>query len=409
MGPDDGDPRKSFYDSTRIVHAIEYLDALAKERDLPLSINISLGTNGHAHDGSSATSRWVDALLTCPGRSVCVAAGNAGQERAMSENDMGYVMGRIHTSGRVAARGLTSDIGWVVVGNGIADVSENELEIWYNPQDRFAVEVRTPDGDWTRQVQPGEYIENELLPNGTFLSVYNELYHPANGANSIAVYLSPPLTPGGNTEGVAPGTWTVRLTGIDVRDGSYHGWIERDDPRALGVRPPSPDDPPDFVDRRQLWNFPSFFAERSNVDRYSVSSLACGHNVVSVANLDERNEAINVSSSQGPTRDGRFKPDVCAPGTDIVAANGFAGAEAPFVGMTGTSMASPYVAGVVGLMLSARPSLTAPQILALLRRTAQPLAGTDYAWRDDAGFGAVNPDAAIADALTFDARKEVKR
>ncbi len=399
MAPDDGDPRKSFYDSTRIVHAIEYLHALASARDLPLSINISLGTNGHAHDGSSATSRWIDALLTSPGRSICGAAGNAGQDRAENERDMGYVMGRIHTSGRIAARGLTSDIGWVVVGNGIADVSENELELWYNPQDRFAVEVRSPDGFWTRKVEPGQYIENEPLPNGTFLSVYNELYHPANGANCISVYLSPPLMPGGKIEGVAPGTWTVRLSGLDVRDGSYHGWIERDDPRSLGARGGD----------RQLWNFPSFFAERSNVDSYSVSSLACGHNVVSVANLDEWGERINVSSSQGPTRDGRAKPDVCAPGTDIVAANGFAGEDDPWISMTGTSMASPFVAGVIGLMLAARPSLTAPQILALLRRTAQPLSGSDYAWRDDAGFGAINPEAALADTLTFDGRKEVKR
>jgi subtilisin family serine protease len=205
--------------------------------------------------------------------------------------------------------------------------------------------------------------------------------------------------PGGKLEGVAPGTWTVRLSGLDVRDGSYHGWIERDDPRSLGVQGGD----------RQLWNFPSFFAGRSNVDRYSVSSLACGHNVVSVANLDEVGERINLTSSQGPTRDGRFKPDVCATGTDIVAANGFAGEDDRWISMTGTSMASPFVAGVVGLMLAARPGLTAPQILALLRRTAQPLSGSDYAWRDDAGFGAINPEAALADTLTFDGRKEVKR
>ena len=33
--------------------------------------------------------------------------------------------------------------------------------------------------------------------------------------------------------------------------------------------------------------------------------------------------AINISSSQGPTRDGRFKPDAAAVGTDVLAANGF--------------------------------------------------------------------------------------
>ena len=42
----------------------------------------------------------------------------------------GFISGRIHTSGRVESRVLTSDIEWVVVGNGIGDISENALELW---------------------------------------------------------------------------------------------------------------------------------------------------------------------------------------------------------------------------------------------------------------------------------------
>ena len=50
----DQDRRRSFSDSTRLVDAIDYLVALAGDMGLPLSINVSLGTNGHAHDGSAA-------------------------------------------------------------------------------------------------------------------------------------------------------------------------------------------------------------------------------------------------------------------------------------------------------------------------------------------------------------------
>ena len=126
---EDAERRKSFYDLTRIAHAIDYLLLLADELKKPISINISLGTNGHAHDGSSAVSRWIDASLTVPGRNVCVAAGNAGQEVATYPGDIGYVMGRIHTSGKIPDRYLRKDIEWSVVGNGVVDVSENELEI----------------------------------------------------------------------------------------------------------------------------------------------------------------------------------------------------------------------------------------------------------------------------------------
>ena len=256
---EDLERRRSFYDSTRLAHAVDYLLAVAEDEGLPISINISLGTNGHAHDDSSPVSRWIDASLTRWGRCVCVAAGNAGQEKPESPEDTGFIFGRIHSSGTIAARELTAEIEWNVVGNGIADLSENELEIWYSPADRFSVQVKPPGSAWSERIQPGEFIENRQLPDGSMLSVYNQLYHSANGANLIAVYLSPfleePLV------GVTAGEWLVRLNGEEVRDGRYNCWIERDDPRRVGR-----------VGMRESWWFPSFFSERSFVDRSTISS-----------------------------------------------------------------------------------------------------------------------------------------
>ncbi len=392
---EDEDRRRSFYDSTRLVHALEYLVDLADELGLPLSVNVSLGTNGHAHDLSPAVNRWVDAALSVSGRSVCVAAGNAGQEAPAFDGDLGYVMGRIHCEGRLPASDLTTDIEWMVVGNGRVDVSENELEIWYGSQDRFEVSLLPPGGEWIGPVGPREFVENRQLRDGSLVSVYNEVYHPANGANTIAVYLSPFFS-GSGVVGVASGRWLVRLRGREVRDGRFHGWIERDDPRRLGR-----------VGEREAWRFPSFFSERSNVDRSSVSSLACAERVIAVANLDEAAERIHLTSSQGPTRDGRSKPEVAAPGTGIVAAKGFAGPDDLWTAMTGTSMASPHVAGVVGLMLAIQPRLSAAQVAGVLQRTARPLPGGDFAWRNDAGYGRIDPERCLEEAARLDQRREL--
>lgn len=388
------DRRKSFYDSTRIADAVDYLVAVAEAEGLPLSINISLGTNGHAHDGSAPVCRWIDSLLSTPGRAVSIAAGNAGQEDGEYEDDFGWVMGRIHTEGRIPSQGLENDIEWEVVGNTMLDISENELEVWYSPQDRFQVKVRPPGSEkWYGPFRAGEYLENEPLPDGSMLSVYSETYHPANGCNTISVYLSPRFTDDG-VIGIPSGTWVVRLIGERVRDGSYHGWIERDDPQE--ERP---------IGDREAWSFPSFFSQRSNVDRCSVSSLACCNWVLSVANYDEAREVMNVSSSQGPDRMGRQKPNVCGPGTDIVAANGFS--EKPWISMTGTSMASPYVCGVAALMLSARRDLTAAQILGIVQSTSQPLPSQGYEWANDAGFGRINPRECLREALTVGAMSDM--
>lgn len=393
--------RATFSDSSRIVHAVEYLLSVAEQeskikgKKVPISINISLGTNGGSHDGASGVSRWLDALLATEGRGICVAAGNAGQEGPTNPSDIGWIMGRIHASGRVASRGLDVDLEWTVVGDSIADISENELEIWYGPQDRMIVQVKPPGSNKWIAVKPREFVENRRLANGSMLSVYNELYHPTNGSNYIAVYLSPHLDPRA-PRGVAAGIWTIRLTGEEIRDGRFHCWIERDDPFEL-----------DRVGQVRVFRFPSFFTERSNVDSHQINSLACGFRVIGVANIDARAQTPNITSSQGPTRDERLKPDIAAPGTDIVAARGFGPPGDKWIAMTGTSMASPYVCGVVGLMLAANSKLTSAQCQGILQRTCQPLPGHSYDWRNDAGFGAIDPEEAVREAEAFDQRVDM--
>src|SRR3954468_13904443 len=389
----DEDRRLSFYDSARLAHAVDYLLQAGEELGKPVSINISLGTNGHAHDDSAPVNRWIDLALTEPGRSVCVAAGNAGQERGETEEDLGWLLGRVHTEGRVPARGLAVDVEWNVVGNTIADVSENELELWYGAQDRIAVQVKPPGLDWTEAVEPGQYIENRQLEDSTFLSIYNEIYHPANGSNYVSIYLSPQLEHE-PVVGVRPGQWLVRVIGKEVRDGRFHAWLERDDPGQIGDS--------------AAWRFPSFFSEHSMIDKSTISTLACARRIVAVANLDEQSRRISISSSQGPTRDGREKPDLAAPGTGIVAARGFAG-PGEWIAMSGTSMASPYVTGVVGLMLAVNSQLTGAQITGILKRTANPLPGASFDWRDDAGFGLIDGAAAINEAATVCNRTDITK
>jgi hypothetical protein len=104
---------------------------------------------------------------------------------------------------------------------------------------------------------------------------------------------------------------------------------------------------------------------------------------------------ISSFSSIGPTRDGRQKPDITAPGQGIVAAISTASSPAStrihpgglhFIA-AGTSMAAPHVAGAVALLFGARPSLTVGQIKSLLNTTADidPFTGSvpNYIW----GFG----------------------
>lgn len=73
-------------------------------------------------------------------------------------------------------------------------------------------------------------------------------------------------------------------------------------------------------------------------------------------------------SSRGPTIDGRTKPDISAPGVTVRAAQ--AGSTSGYVTLSGTSMATPYVAGAAVLAREAAPSATPAQIRATLTSTA---------------------------------------
>ena len=121
-------------------------------------------------------------------------------------------------------------------------------------------------------------------------------------------------------------------------------------------------------------------------------------------------------SSRGPTAvDYQAKPDLVAPGTGVVSLSDPAStmyytksqylvsgtlfsASKPYLSLTGTSMASPVVAGTVALMMQANPSLTPNMVKAILQYTAQVYPGYN-ALTQGAGF--LNTQGAVQLARYF--------
>ena len=73
-------------------------------------------------------------------------------------------------------------------------------------------------------------------------------------------------------------------------------------------------------------------------------------------------------SSVGPTVDGRIKPDVAAQGVAVIAAA--PGTPSGYTSVSGTSFSCPLTAGVVALLLQARPTATVSEVEDALRATA---------------------------------------
>ncbi|WP_326810476.1 S8 family peptidase [Streptomyces scopuliridis] len=111
----------------------------------------------------------------------------------------------------------------------------------------------------------------------------------------------------------------------------------------------------------------------------TVGSPGSAASALTVGAVD-RNDKIADFSSVGPTADGSLKPDITAPGVDIVAAKAAQGqigdpAADGYVSMSGTSMATPHVAGAAAILAQEHPDWTGQRIKQTLTASAKPGAG----------------------------------
>jgi serine protease AprX len=131
---------------------------------------------------------------------------------------------------------------------------------------------------------------------------------------------------------------------------------------------------------------------------YTLGSPSIAYNVLCVANMDDQNttsrsdDTIRNNSSRGPTANGRKKPDITAPGTNILSCDNSWETTLDFVSYSGTSMAAPHVAGANLLMVDYY-GLERPMVQkAVLINTADDWGTTD--WDSTYGWGYMDLDHA---------------
>lgn len=219
--------------------------------------------------------------------------------------------------------------------------------------------------------------------------------------------------------------------------------VEMSGPKAIGNRPEVSFEIVGTETEAEMFRIHGSMAKRRSVDpsisycdeTHGLQSPGSAPDVICVGSTNCRQSFVNVSgdtctydygatamrssfSSIGPTFDGREKPDVMAPGANVVSSFSsyflehnpehtadlvktfqYAGREYAWSADTGTSMSAPVVGGIVALWLEANPKLTPNDVMNIIKRTSHPCGDYEADTPDYCGYGQIDAYAGLLDAL----------
>jgi subtilisin family serine protease len=347
---------------THSIEGIRQAFELAGSR--PAVVSMSLGGHLGPHDGTTALENEI-ARMSGPGRIVVVAAGNEGADQ-------------IHHQGQLLEG---EDL---VIPVRVGDSQLQFVDVWIPRGDEVDVFIQTPDG--ARHEPDGDVRETVF---GAFRADFVE--DQINRDQNLTLLIG-----GGRINH----RWSIRIRPSTVLHGEVHAWAGTSDPSTSAF----------------------LFPEATST--FTVGMPGTEERAIVVGSSVSRNRAPTVQgelvtedlvvgglspfSSHGPTRCGSHKPDVAAPGQYVTAALA-AGSEMAtdpryrprhsptpgYITIQGTSMATPFVAGVIALMLEREPRLTPEEVQQRLRVTSRRDRQTGAVWGPGFGWGKLDVDTLL--------------
>lgn len=339
----------------RYAHAVDYIFSKATQLGKPCVINASLGDYYGSHDGRDLQSQFISNLIDQqPGRILVAAAGNAGIDnkihvgRSLSAGDTAFTWFKYNSGFGGAYAQIFADSAEMV---GLRfSIGVDKVTPYYQPRVTLGWRNIT-------NVLSG-VVTNLALVNGNRIGVVQMLGTNLGGVYMLEVFVVPDSI---------DYNWRLSLTGNGHYDGWNFDWVSQNLPTS-SVFPP-------------IVNY-----QAPDTLQSIVSGFACLNNVITVGNYFNTDRHIDVNntlqispndkplqlatnSSRGPTRDGRLKPEICAPGHHILSTGVLATMPAMIASTPwkvaaggyhitggGTSASTPVVAGIAALYLQQNPN-----------------------------------------------------
>lgn len=331
------------YQENDIMMGVSYLYFLARKYSMPLVVCIPLGTNMGSHMGMSRLGQYLNQVSLSNGSAVITAAGNETGARhhfrAVMDADTDEVTAELRVGEREAGF---------------------SMELWAENMGAYTVGFISPTGEVAREISVPLRGENTVsfLLEQTQITVYTQIADVSSGSQFIFMRFENPMS----------GIWRILIrNSLDIRE-TFHIW--------LPVR--------GFISDETYFLRPdpdTIITDPGNA-RYPITVTA----------YDHTKNSIYIHASRGYSLSGRIKPDLAAPGVNILGAS-VSGRR--LIRMSGTSVSAAHLAGAAAILLNwgvlnaNYPYLNTPVLKSIFVRGAQRNPALTYPNREF-GYGTLN-------------------
>lgn len=332
---------RGFAKTTSLMMAVDFCLRVAGTAEKPIAINISYGNNYGSHTGSSLLEGFLNQAARSYRCSIVAGSGNEGVTGRHAFVQLGDAEQAVSFAVSPGETGI-------------------RLQVWKNYFDRFQITLEAPSGEEVRLV-PGRETAGTVLGPTQLIYYYAEP-KPDSTQQELLLELIP-----ASGAVLTGGVWTLRFTPERVLAGNVDLWL----PVA------------------EATNRTTEFLRPSPETTLTIPSTA--GRVISVSAYNGATGRFAPFSGQGFLRGGGQKPDLCAPGVDVLTASPGGG----YARRTGTSFAAPFVTGGAALLLEwgivkgNDPFLYGEKLKAYLIQGARRLPGFTEWPNAQAGWGAL--------------------
>lgn len=275
------------YQENDVMEAVRYLERMAIALRRPVVIVLGIGTNQGSHNGTSPLAAYLNIVAGRRSRAVVVCGGNEGDKEHHYE-------------------GAAPDVAEIRVAGETKGFC---LELWGNLPDTYAVQLRSPGGETSQEIDFRSRTDREInfVFERTRIVVGNVIVERDSGEQLIFFRFEDPT----------PGVWNLRVFSSEAEQngrGIFHMWLPITDFLETDV---------------------TFLAPNPDV---TLTEPSNARQVITISAYNGLSGSWFPQSGRGFTKNGDVKPDLAAPGVQI---------STPLGDSTGSSMAAALAAGCV--------------------------------------------------------------